>query len=58
MILDFSQISFIDYYVLIASSLLLYIVAKFGGKATITRAEGTILICGYIAYTIYLISNN
>lgn len=56
--IELSQFSFIDYYVLIASSLLIYIVAKFGGKATITRAEGAILICGYIAYTIYLISNN
>ena len=56
--IELSQFSFIDYYVLIASSLLIYIVAKFGGKATITRTEGAILICGYIAYTIYLISNN
>lgn len=56
--IELSQFSFVDYYVLIASSLLIYIVAKFGGKATITRIEGAILICGYIAYTIYLISNN
>ena len=56
--IELSQFSFIDFYVIIASSLLLYIVAKFGGKATITRIEGAILICGYIAYTIYLISNN
>ena len=56
--IELSQFSFIDYYVLIASSLLIYIVAKFGGKATITRIEGAILICSYIAYTIYLISNN
>ena len=56
--IELSQFSFIDYYVLIASSLLIYIVAKFGGKATITRTEGATLVCGYIAYTIYLISNN
>lgn len=56
--IELSQFNAIDYYVLIASSLLIYIVGKFGGKATITRAEGAILICGYVAYTIYLISNN
>ena len=53
-----SQFSFVDYYVLIASSLLIYIVAKFGGKATITRIEGAILACCYVAYTAYLILNN
>ncbi len=56
--IELSQFNAIDYYVLIASSLLIYIVAKFGGKATITRIEGATLICGYVAYTIYLISNN
>ncbi len=53
-----AQFSFVDFYVLIASSLLIYIVAKFGGKATITRTEGAILTCCYIAYTAYLIYNN
>ena len=56
--IELSQFSFVDYYVLIASSLLIYIVGKFGGKATITRIEAAILICCYIAYTVYLISNN
>lgn len=56
--IELTEFHFIDYYVLIASSLLIYIVGKFGGKATITRIEGAILICCYIAYTVYLISNN
>ena len=47
--------SSIDYYVLLASSLLIYVVARFGGKAVITRAEGAVLLLGYIAYTSYLI---
>ncbi len=56
--IELTGFNFIDYYVLIASSLLIYIVGKFGGKATITRIEGAILICCYVAYTVYLISNN
>ena len=47
--------NYIDYYVLLASSLLIYLVARFGGKAVITRFEGTVLVAGYIAYTTYLI---
>lgn len=49
--------SCIDFYVLLASSLMIYIVAKFGGKNTITRMEGGILVAFYIAYTAYLIMN-
>lgn len=49
--------SFVDYYVLICSSLLIYIVAKFGGKSIITRFEGAVLVLGYIAYTAYLLVN-
>ena len=45
----------IDYYVLLGSSLLIYIVARFGGKAVINRFEGALLVAGYIAYTAYLI---
>ncbi|MBR2637754.1 MAG: calcium/sodium antiporter [Bacteroidaceae bacterium] len=47
--------SYVDYYVLLASSLLIYIVGVFGGKSTITRFEGAILVASYIAYTTYLI---
>ena len=49
--------SFIDYYVLLASSLLIYFVARFGGKAVITRFEGAVLVAGYVAYTTYLVMN-
>ncbi len=48
--------SFVDYYVLIAASLMVYAVSKFGGKNVINRWEGAILTLGYIAYTVYLIT--
>lgn len=48
--------SFVDYYVLLASSLLIYVVAKFWGKSVINRIEGAILILAYVAYIVYLIS--
>lgn len=48
--------SWVDYYVLLASSLLIYFVARFGGKAVITRIEGAVLVAFYVAYTVYLIS--
>ena len=47
--------SCIDFYVLMASSLLIYLVSRFGGKAVITRFEGFLLVAGYVAYTTYLI---
>lgn len=47
----------INYFVLLLSSLIIYIVAKFFGKATITRIEGAVLLLIYIAYTAYLIVN-
>ena len=47
----------IDFYVLLAASVLVYIVGKFGGKNVINRYEGAILTLGYIAYTTYLILN-
>lgn len=49
--------SFVDYYVLLASSLLIYIVTRFGGKSVINRFEGGVLVAGYIAYTVYLLVN-
>ncbi|MBQ8256529.1 MAG: calcium/sodium antiporter [Bacteroidaceae bacterium] len=49
--------SFVDYYVLLASSLLIYIVTRFGGKSVITRFEGGVLVLAYIAYTTYLLVN-
>ena len=47
--------SCIDHYVLLGSSVLLYIVSRFGGKAVITRGEGAVLVAAYVAYTTYLI---
>ena len=55
--IELSQFNYVDFYTLIGSAILIYIVGKFGGKATITRAEGAVLVCCYIAYTIYLIMN-
>lgn len=49
--------SFVDFYVLLASSLLIYIVTRFGGKAVINRFEGAMLVAGYVAYTTWLIMN-
>ena len=49
--------SSIDYYVLLASSLLIYLVGRFGGKAVITRFEGALLVVAYVAYTTYLVMN-
>ena len=49
--------SVVDYYVLLASSLLIYFVARFGGKAVITRVEGAVLVAGYVAYTTWLVMN-
>ena len=37
--------------------LLIYFVARFGGKAVITRFEGAVLVAGYVAYTTYLVMN-
>ena len=50
--------SCVDFYVLLASSLLIYLVARFGGKAIIKRWEGALLVCGYVAYSVYLIMNS
>ena len=49
--------SCVDFYVLLASSLLIYMVTRFGGKAIINRYEGALLVAGYVAYTTYLIIN-
>lgn len=49
--------SFVDYYVLLFSSLLIYAVGKFGGKNIITRAEGFVLVASYAAYMVHLIIN-
>ena len=45
----------VDYYVLLASSLLIYLFCAFFGKNKITRIEGSLLVMGYVAYIVYLI---
>lgn len=46
----------LDFIVMILTAVLLYIFGVFFGDRKITRIEGGILLLGYIAYTIYLIS--
>lgn len=54
--ISLDSFSYVDYYVLLASSLLIYAVSRFGGgKAHITRFEGAVLVAAYVAYTTYLI---
>ena len=45
----------VDYYVLMASSLFIYLFCAFFGKNKITRWEGGLLVAGYVAYVVYLI---
>lgn len=47
--------SCVDYYVLLASSVFIYLFGLFFGKNKITRVEGAILVAGYVAYVVYLI---
>ena len=46
-----------DLWVLVGSSILLWLFGIFFGKRIITRVEGSILILCYIAYTAVLIYN-
>ena len=55
--ISLDSFSFVDFYVLLVSSLLIYMVTRFGGKAVINRFEGALLVAGYVAYTTYLIAN-
>ncbi len=45
----------VDYYVLLASSLLIYLFCACFGKNKITRVEGFLLVAGYVAYVTYLV---
>ena len=45
----------VDYYVLLASSLFIYLFCAFFGKNKITRWEGGLLVAGYVAEIVYLI---
>ena len=53
--ISLDSFSMVDYYVLVASSVLIYLVTRFGGKAVITRFEGLLLVSCYVAYTVHLI---
>ena len=54
--LPMGGINNIDMAVLVASAVLFWIVGWFFKKRTITRVEGALLVACYIAYTVYLIS--
>lgn len=45
----------VDYYVLLVSSLFIYLFCAFFGKNKITRIEGALLVAGYVAYVTYLV---
>lgn len=47
----------VDYYVLLISSLFIYLFCAFFGKNKVTRWEGGLLVAGYVAYVAYLIMN-
>ena len=55
--LPFGAISEIDLLVLFASCVLFWIFGWFFGNRTINRAEGGLLLAGYIAYMIYLVAD-
>lgn len=55
--LPFGAISEIDLLVLFASCVLFWIFGWFFGNRTINRAEGGLLVAGYIAYMIYLVAD-
>jgi cation:H+ antiporter len=54
--LPMGGINNIDMAVLIGSAILFWIVGWFFKKRTITRMEGAVLVACYIAYTVFLIS--
>lgn len=55
--LTFGAIGNVDLLALLIASALFWIFGRFFKYNTITRAEGGILAAGYIAYTVWLISN-
>ena len=54
--LPMGGINNIDMLVLIGSAILFWLVGWFFKKRTITRVEGALLVACYVAYTVYLIS--
>lgn len=55
--LPFVAITEVDLLVLFASCVLFWIFGWFFGNRTINRAEGGLLVAGYIAYMIYLVAD-
>lgn len=53
--LTIGGITSIDFYVLIGSSVLLYLFSLFFKTRKITRVEGIVMMACYVAYTVYLI---
>lgn len=49
------EISGVDFFALIGSSILLYLTGRLIGKRTVTRGEGAVMVALYVAYTVYLI---
>lgn len=56
--LELGTVNAIDFGVLVAGSLLIWVFGWVWGKRTINRPEGAFLILGYIGYIIYLILSN
>lgn len=54
--LPMGGINNVDMVVLVGSAILFWIVGWFFKKRTITRVEGALLVICYVAYTVYLIS--
>ena len=54
--LPMGGITNVDMVVLVASAILFWLVGWFFKKRTITRVEGALLVICYVAYTVYLIS--
>jgi cation:H+ antiporter len=54
--LPMGGINNVDLVVLVGSAILFWIVGWFFKKRTITRVEGALLVACYVAYTVYLIS--
>lgn len=56
--LPFSESSLPDVLMVVASSVLVFLFAYFGRHPRINRIEGGLLVAAYIAYLVYLLSNN
>ncbi|MCM1028857.1 MAG: calcium/sodium antiporter [Pseudoflavonifractor sp.] len=54
--LQFGSIGNVDLLTLAGACLLFWAFGRWGGQRVITRAEGAVLLVGYVAYTAYLIA--